>query len=130
MTDYPRLAEMGVLHPQHIVYFSINSLEYTDHLRIFYERPKGSLLPTSRTYKFPRVQKKLEPGSAVTGPDVVMESNPALREAVAELESLLGVRESKEDLAATVLNELRQLEEDVAIRSDCIKNLVEKMRTL
>ncbi len=130
MTDYPRLAEMGVLHPQQIAYFSVNSLEYTDHLRIFYERPKGSLLPTSRTYKFPRVQKKLESDAAVKGAEVVMESNPALREAIAELESLLGVKESKDDLAATMVKELRQLEEDVAIRTDCIKNLVEKMRTL
>lgn len=121
---------MGVLHPQHIVYFSVNSLEFTDHLRIFYERPKGSLLPTSRTYKFPRVQKKLESGKVAKGSDVVMESNPALREAVAELDALLGVRETKEDLASTMLKELRQLEEDVAIRTDCVKNLVEKMRAL
>lgn len=130
MTEYPRLAEMGVLHPQHIVYFSVNSLEFTDHLRIFYERPKGSLLPTSRTYKFPRVQKKLESGKVAKGSDVVMESNPALREAVAELDALLGVRESKDDLASTMLKELRQLEEDVSIRTDCVKNLVEKMRAL
>lgn len=130
MADYPRLTEMGVLHPQHIVYFSVNSLEFTDHLRIFYERPKGSLLPASRAYKFPRVQKQLESGSAPKGASVVMESNPALLEAVGELETLLGKRESKDDLAATMLKELRQLEEDVAVRSDCIKNLVEKLRTL
>lgn len=130
MTEYPRLTDMGVLHPQQIVYFSVNSLEYTDHLRIFYERPKGSLLPASRTYKFPRVQKQLDPGGAADGADVVMESNPALWEAVDELEALLGTRGSKDDLAATILKELQQLEEDVSIRTDCIKNLVEKMRAL
>ena len=126
MAEYPRLTEMGVLHPEQIVYFSVNSLEYTDHLRIFYERPKGSLLPASRTYKFPRVQKRLDSGDT----EAVMTSNPALLEAVAELDTLLGKRESKDELAATVLKELRQLEEDVAIRGDCIKNLVEKLRTL
>ena len=126
MADYPRLTEMGVLHPQQIVHFSVNSLEFTDHLRLFYDRPKGSLLPASRTYKFPRVQKPLESGD--TG--AVMASNPALLEAVAELETLLGKRGSKDELAATILKELKQLEEDVAIRSDCIKNLVERLQTL
>ena len=126
MADYPRLIEMGVLHPQQIAHFSVNSLEFTDHLRIFYERPKGSLLPASRTYKFPRVQKQLESGDT----EAVMASNPALLEAVAELETLIGKRESKDELAATILKELTQLEEDVAIRSDCIKNLVEKLRVL
>ena len=123
MAEYPRLTELGVLHPQHIVHFSVNSLEFTDHLRLFYERPKGSLLPASRTYKFPRVQKSDDKGA-------VMASNPALLEAVAELETLLGKRGSKEELAATILKELKQLEEDVAIRSDCIKNLVERLQTL
>lgn len=126
MADYPRLADMGVLHPQQIVHFSVNSLEFTDHLRIFYDRPKGSLLPASRTYKFPRVQKKLEKGDT----DGVMASNPALLEAIDELETLIGKRESKEELAATILKELRQLEEDVAIRSACVKDLVERLRAL
>ncbi len=123
MADYPRLTEMGVLHPKHIVHFSVNSIEFTDHLRLFYERPKGSLLPDSRTYKFPRVQKSGDKGA-------VMASNPALLEAVTELETLLGKRGSKEELAAAILKELKQLEEDVAIRSDCIKNLVERLQTL
>lgn len=126
MAEYPRLKEMGVNHPQHIVHFSVNSLEFTDHLRLFYERPKGSLLPASRTYKFPRVQKPLKSGDTET----VMASNPALLEAVAELETLLGKRESKAELATTILKELNQLEEDVAIRIDCVRNLVEKMRIL
>ena len=126
MADYPRLTELGVLHPQQIGHFSVNSLEFTDHLRLFYDRPKGSLLPASRTYKFPRVQKPVE--SSDTG--AVMASNPALLEAVAELETLLGKRGSKEELAGTILKELKQLEEDVAIRSDCIKNLVERLQTL
>lgn len=128
MTKFPRLTEMGVLHPQQIAYFSVNSLDYIDHLRIFYDRPKGSFLPTSRSYKFPRVQKTLSPEA--DSPDVVMESSQEFRQAVAELESILGIKGSKQDLAAAMLNEIRQLEEEISNHAECLKDLIERIRAI
>ena len=125
MKDYPHLSEMGVIHPQHIESYSVNSIGYVDVLRIVYERPKGSLLPQTRTYKFPRVQ-----ATATTGgkEETVMNSSPDFRAAVDELDSVLESKDSARDVAEHILDELRLLEEDIALRSDCIKTLLGKMQ--
>lgn len=128
MTDYPRLTEMGVLHPQQIADFSINSLEQTDYLRIVYDRPKGSLLATSRSYKFPRVQKKVDAGDDSTTSGYVMQSCSEFREAVAELQALIGGKEGKQELAATMLDQLHQLEEEFGMHTEALKALIEKIR--
>ena len=120
MKNYPHLSEMGVLNPQQIEKYSVNSFGFTDVLRIVYERPKGSVLPLSRTYKFPRVQKTVKD-------EVAMESNPALRAALEELQEMLDVKGKNQDVAAAILDELRLLEEDIALRSEYLKVLVGKI---
>lgn len=114
---------MGVLHPLQIASYSVNSIEYTDVLRIVYERPKGSKLPGSRTYKFPRVQKALNKDDA----PAVMESDPALKAVLAELKDVCERRSENLDVAGLMLEELRLLEEDIALRSEYLKTLVEKI---
>lgn len=118
---------MGVLHPQQIARFSVNSIDYTDFLRIVYDRPANSSLPVSRTYRFPRVQKTAELGSETPQPEVVMESSPALLEALEELRELVAARESKLGIAATMLDELRCLEEDMASHSESLKELINRI---
>lgn len=129
MTDYPRLTEMGVVNPQEIVYFSVNSIDYNDFLRIVYDRPKGSFLPVSRSYRFPRVQKALRTGGDATEDKAVMVSSPMIGEALTELRSLLGTKEKKQDIAADMLDELRQFEEEFAMHSEHLKVLIDKIQT-
>ena len=128
MSEYPRLTEMGIVHPEEISYFSVSSIDYTVFLRIVYDRPDGSLLPMSRTYRFPRVQKSLKSVGKSGEDEVVMESSPMYRDAVTELNSIMASRKGKQDIAAAMLDELRQLEEDFAMHSECLKSLVEKVR--
>ena len=123
MKKYPHLAEMGVENPQQIDNYSVNSIAYTDILRIVYERPKGSLLPASKTFKFPRVQQTVEDKGQ---PEVTMKSNPAFRSAVSELQEILEAKRKDQDVAAAIVEELRLLEEDIALRSQCIKSLLGK----
>ena len=125
MTDYPHLSEMGVHHPQQIDSYSVNSIGYIDVLRIVYERPKGSLLPHTRTYKFPRVQ-----ATATTSgkEETVMNSSPDFRAAIDELDAVLESKGSARDVAAHILDELQLLEEDIALRSECIRMLLGKMQ--
>lgn len=127
MKDYPTLSKMGVLHPKQIVSYSVNSIGYTDVLRIVYERPKGSILPQTRTYKFPRVQKGAPADSGTSGAAAVMESNPALRAAIEELKSLLEKKAKVQNIAHEIIEELRLLEEDIALRSEYIRALVSKI---
>ena len=126
MKDYAHLSKMGVIHPQQIDSYSVNSIGYTDVLRIVYERPKGSLLPMTRTYKFPRVQQTAKSGGK---DETVMNSSPDFRAAIAELQDLLESKATTEDTSADILEELRLLEEDIALRSECIKRLLGRMET-
>lgn len=129
MKKYPRLAEMGVLHPGQIAYFSVNSIGFDDYLRIVYERPKKSFLPTSRSYRFPRQQVQLA-ADAGSGKADVMESSPEFREAIAELEKIMAGKEIKHDLAARMLDEVRQLEEEFSMHTEYLKDLIEKVRVI
>jgi hypothetical protein len=128
MKKYPRLSEMGVEHPLQIAKYAVNSIGYTDVLRIVYERPKGSFRPQSKTFEFPRVQKTVSPGAATESTDVVMETNPGLRAALEELQDLLKIKESNQDIASAIVEELRLLEEDIGMRSEYIKALASKIK--
>ncbi len=123
MSNYPRLAEMGVLSFDHIAGFTVNSLGYTDFLRIDYDRPKDSFLPVRRTYEFPRVQKKAPSG----GEADVMESSETLREAIAELKTLVTARENKKGTTACILEEIQRLEDETAAHAARIRELVAKL---
>ncbi len=128
MKSYPRLTEMGVLHPEQISRYSLSSIDYVDYLRIVYKRPKGSLLPTTRTYRFPRVQKRSGDGNDEGQGNVVMESCPELRAALDELKSLVKANASQQDLVGAMLHELDCFEEELFSRSQKLKALVEQLK--
>jgi formate-dependent phosphoribosylglycinamide formyltransferase (GAR transformylase) len=125
MSDYPQLTEMGVLHPEQIDRFMVNSILNLDVLRIIYQRRKGSLLPVSKTFEFPRVQKAVTDSKGES--QTVMETDPELRAAVTELKTLLEERQDKRSLAESIEEELQQLEEEIAMRCESIRELVRKI---
>jgi hypothetical protein len=127
MKEYPQLAAMGVTSIQDIDKYAVNSIGYVDVLRIVYARPKGSFLASTRTYRFPQVQRegKVEDGTT----QVVMERNPALRAALDELQDIMKAKTSTEDVASAILEELRLLEEDIALRNESIRMLVAKLKS-
>ena len=92
MSDYPKLTEMGVRHPLEIEKFAVHSAAQTDILQITYNRKKGSLLPVSRRYKFPRIKKSVVVDSGTRQTETMYESAPALRQALRELERLILVK--------------------------------------
>lgn len=122
MSNYPQLTEMGILHPEQIRTYMINSISRIDVLRIIYKRKEGSLLPSSRSYEFPRVQKTIT--NARGESDTVLETAPALRAAVAELKALMALREQEPELVATMLEELESLETELACRIQHMKDML------
>ncbi len=126
MSDYPRLTEMGVVSFDQIAGYTVNSLDLKDFLRIDFDRPEGSILPCSRTYDFPRVQKTAA-ASASGKEAVVMETHPALRDALAELKTIVGARESKKGSAACILEELQRLENETSAHASRIRDLIAKL---
>ena len=127
MSNYPHLTEMGILNPQQIEKFAIYSTDKLDVLRIIYERKKGSLLPVSKNFKFPRVKKSVLVDSGTRETAVIFESTDAFRNALHELEELKVDKSKSEDLAALILAEIQFLEEDIALRTEYIKSLVGKI---
>jgi len=127
MSDYPRLSEMGVKNPQEIEKFAVYTVGRTDILRIIYDRKKGSVLPVSRRYKFPQLKKSVLVDSGTRQTDIVYESVPAFREALHELEQLKLARSKGQDLKALLTEELKHLEEDIALRTQTIQALIEKL---
>jgi hypothetical protein len=127
MSDYPKLTEMGVRHPLEIEKFAVYTSAQTDILQITYDRKKGSLLPVSRRYKFPRVRKSVLVDSGRRQTETMYESAPALRQALRELEQLKTVRAQGKDLADLIRTEFKQLQEDMALRTQYIQTLIDKL---
>ncbi len=127
MKNYPRLKEMGVHHPQQIEKFSIYTTDEFDILRIVSAREKGSLLPVSRKYKFARIKKSVLVDSGTRQTETIYESAPAFREALSELQHLQDEKSEAADLSELISEEVRLLEEDVALRIQYIKSLVKKI---
>ena len=127
MSDYPRLTEMGIQHPQEIEKFAVYTVGNTDILRIIYDRKPGSLLPVSRRYKFPQIKKTVLVDSGTRQTEIVYESVPPFREALSELEKLKSVREKGQDLVAMIKQEMQHLEEDIALRTQYINSLLVKL---
>ena len=127
MKDYPRLREMGILNPGQIQKFSVFTTDDLDVLRVIYARKKGSLLPVSKNFKFPRIKKSVMVDSGTRQTKIMYEGAPTLREALDELEDLKMKKNEAADLSEMISEEVRLLEEDIALRIEYIKSLVKKI---
>ncbi len=127
MSKYPKLTEMGIRHPEEIEKFSVYTVGHTDVLQVNYNRKKGSLLPVIRRYKFPQVKQSVLVDSGTRKTETLFQSTPAFREALSELEKLKLARDEGKDLKALLQEEIRLLEEDISLRTDYIKSLLEKL---
>ncbi len=56
-----------------------------------------------------------------------MESDPALRTILEELQHVTKLKGENQDIAQLMREELRLLEEDIALRSEYLKTLVDKI---
>lgn len=124
MSDYPKLTSMGIQNPQEISSYMINSISRIDVLRIIYKRKDGSLLPSSRSYDFPRVQRTVTNSKGQE--ETVLETAPGLREAVKELEMLVGANDDDSKLVSTLLDEVETLEDEIMWRIKHIKTLLKQ----
>ena len=127
MDKYPHLARMGVQHPAQVKHYMVNSLDNVDVLRIVYRRDEGSILPESRIYRFPRVQRDVSAGGDKKRLETVMETNPDLRAAIEELKQIHESCELKQTVKEDILEQVRHLEEEIALRAACIRKLTEDL---
>jgi hypothetical protein len=127
MSKYPKLTEMGIQHPEEIEKFAVYTVGNTDILQVTYNRKKGSLLPIIRRYKFPQVKESVLVDSGTRKTQTMFTSTPAFREALHELEQLKLARKQGKDLKALLQEEVRLLQEDIALRTEYINSLLKQL---
>lgn len=123
--SYPALKNLGINRPHEISSYTLSSTNDIDTLRIRYTRQKGSLLPASKKFKFPR---RPMPGvQVVPGESVMTEISPALEAALGELSHLLSETASLADKKTELLHDIDEFEEYVRVRLAEFKAEIEKL---
>ncbi len=125
MSAYPALLSLGINRPHEISSYTLSSTNDVDILRIRYTRQKGSLLPTSKKFKFPR---RPMPGiHPQPGESPMTEISPALEEALEELSQLLSKDLTFKERKVELLRELDEFEEYVRLQVSEFKAEIEKL---
>ncbi len=127
MRKHEALDKMGIQNPDEIARYELYSVNNMDILRIIYDRKKGSFLPVTRKYRFPQLKKSTLVDSGTRETRVLFESSAELRAAVADLDSLMKARKSVAVGKEALVSEVRLLEEEVTVRINHIKSLVDQL---
>lgn len=114
--DTPTLTAMGINNPSEITRYALSQPSaLVDELTIYYKRQKGSLLPVRRTYEFGRALRSAVADSGTGRIANVGDISPRLLEAIAELDKLLALRETREGRKDAILEKLAGLRKALAV---------------
>lgn len=127
MPEYKTLKEMRIKRPDQIDRYSVITFDDTDVLRIVYKRKKGSLLPESKRFRFPRIKKTSLENGGSRKIDIRWEISPFLQKAISELDQIISTEVSKKEIIKIILDEIRRLEEDAVHRINYIRSLVKEI---
>lgn len=131
MPEYKTLEEMGITNPLEIDRYSVQTIErgdeHMDVLRVVYKRRKGSLLPESKRFRYPRIKKARMQNSGTRKVDLHWEISPFLQKAVAELEQIIEAEYTKQEKIDIIFDEMQRLEQDAAVRIEYIRSLVKSL---
>lgn len=124
---YPALTEMGITNPQDITRYSLQYISNIDILRIVYKRKKGSLLPTSKKFRFGRSKKMIVSDSGSNKTETIYEVSPFVSKVTDELHRLVGSKLTRDEQKDIILDEIFRLEEETNTRITYLKELVKKL---
>ena len=124
---YPTLTDMGISNPQQIDRYSLQGAGDMDVLRIVYKREKGSLLPGSKKFKFPRNIRVIEQDGGNKKSETITEVSPALSRAVSELHQIVNLKHSRTEQKAIITDEIQRLEEEISTRVSHLKSLIQAL---
>lgn len=127
MANYPALTEMGISNPEEISRYSLQTIHNVDFLRIVYKRKKGSILASSKKYRFGRAQKMVVTDSGRQTTELIHEISPFVIKATAELKSIVQTKHSRNEQKAIIADEMRRLEEEMKTRFAYLATLLEKL---
>lgn len=127
-TQYPNLAQMGVQNPQDIIGYTLSHIApATDVLKIKYQRPKGSLLPVTRSYNIGRAvqTRMIDSGTARTGE--IYEISPVLAKAITELDTIVDAKSNRDELKKYILTELERVEVEFVAEIQALRALITQL---
>ncbi|MEE9322849.1 MAG: DUF3461 family protein [Granulosicoccus sp.] len=126
--EFPALAEMGVTRFYEISHYVLRQEGVDrDTLKIYYKRAKGSLLPTSRKYKFGRAVKSIVADGGTSRMENVYNISPFVVKAVAELDRLVTLKENNQSKKARLLTELNHLDQVMSSKIDDLRRQIEAL---
>lgn len=126
-TKYPTLQELGVTSLEEVNRYSLQTINDIDFLRIVYNRRKGSFLPSSKKYRFPRSKKMVVVDSGSDTYQNLNEISPFLSKVIEELDQLVNQKRTHEEQKILILDEMKRLEEEIHSRMTYIKTLLSKL---
>ena len=126
-TKYPTLTDMGIVNPEQIDRYSLQASGNNDVLRVVYKREKGSLLPSSKKFKFPRNVRVIEQDGGSKKNDTIVEVSPALSRAIAELHKIVNQKHSRAEQKEIIEEEIQHLEEEISTHVTYLKSLIKKL---
>ncbi len=126
-SNYPTLHELGITSLEEVNRYSLQTIDDVDLLRIVYNRKKGSFLPTSKKYRFPRTKKMVVVDSGSNKTENLNEISPFLSKVIDELEQLVSSKHSRVEQKKIINEELRRLEEEMHTRITYIQSMIEKL---
>lgn len=126
-TKYPALAAMGIINPDQINRYSLQTSGADDVLRVIYKREKGSLLPGSKKFKFRRITRMIELDAGNKKQETISEISPALSGAITELHQIVNHQHTREEQKEIIKDEISRLEEEINTRTTYLKSLINKL---
>lgn len=130
MSNYPTLKKMGITSVDQIERYTLRHQGNTDVLKIYYKRPKGSLLSRSKKFSFLRGRSSLPLEVQYSKAfDQMAKISPQLLQALEELKQLDAQRNETDPLdpKARFLSDLDHLER---VMNDKISDIRRQLETL
>ncbi len=118
---------MGIENPEDVARYSLQTINNIDVLRIVYKRKKGSILPTSKKFRFGRSKKMIVTDSGTSSTKVIHEVSPFVIKVTDELHRLVTTKQSQKAQKEIILEEIIRLEEETNSRISYLKSLIEKL---
>ncbi len=128
MSEFATLNEMGINNPDEIDRYSYEAINNIDILRIVYKRKKGSLLPSSKRFRFNRIEEVNLVEGDVRSTEIHYKSSPVLRKALSELDMIVNSKKDRRSQFEVIEDELRRLKEDNAVRHSYIESLIKALK--
>lgn len=124
MADFPTLNEMGITKPETIDRYSLQTVNNIDILRIVYRKQKGSILPDSKRFRFPRTEKMIPGDGNARDTQIHYEVSPAVHKAMVELDQIVKAKRDRNHQLEIIREEIQRLQEETSTRINYISSLV------